>query len=101
MIVYSIVVTALLMASMICLGYEHSGRIKTEERLSEREQDLFEARQQICSYQIEKANRDGVEAGRVSDTMYKNFLSQFSAGEQVTVMFRRDNAEYYAPKHQG
>jgi len=86
------------MACLICLGYEHVGRVKTQERLQEREADLFEARKEIDSYRIEKANRDGVEAGRTTDAMYKSFLSQFSAGEQVTVMLRRDNAEYYAPK---
>ena len=99
MIIYSIVMTALFMASLICLGYEHVGRVKTEERLQEREADLFEARKEIDSYRIEKANRDGLEAGRATDAMYKSFLSQFSAGEQVTVMLRRDNAEYYAPKN--
>lgn len=98
MIVYSIVMTALCMACLICLGYEHVGRVKAEDRLQEREADLFDARKEIDSYRIEKANRDGVEAGRSSDAMYKSFLSQFSAGEQVTVMLRRDNAEYYAPK---
>jgi len=98
-IIYSIVMTALFMASLICLGYEHVGRVKTEERLQEREADLFEARKEIDSYRIEKANRDGLEAGRATDAMYKSFLSQFSAGEQVTVMLRRDNAEYYAPKN--
>ena len=99
MIIYSIVMTALFMASLICMGYEHVGRVKTEERLQEREADLFEARKEIDSYRIEKANRDGLEAGRATDAMYKSFLSQFSAGEQVTVMLRRDNAEYYAPKN--
>jgi hypothetical protein len=96
--VYAIVISALFMAAVVCLGYEHIGRGKAEEKAEQLERDLFDAEDLIASYRIEKANRDGVEAGRTTDAMYKSFLSQFSAGEQVTVMLRRDNAEYYAPK---
>ena len=99
MIVYSIVITAILMSMTVCLTYEHLGRVKAQERLAECQRDLMDAEEQITGYRIEKANRDGVEAGRASDAMYKGFLSQFSAGEQVTVMFRRDDARYYEPKH--
>ena len=99
MIVYSIVITAFLMVAVVCLGYEHIGRIRAEERASETERELFDAEEQITGYRIEKANRDGVDAGRQSDAMYKEFLNRFSAGEQVTVMFRRNDAQYYEPKH--
>lgn len=99
MIVYSIVITAFLMTAVVCLGYEHIGRVRAEERALELERDLSDAEEKINGYRIEKANRDGVEAGRQSDAMYKGFLNQFSAGEQVTVMFRRNDAQYYEPKH--
>ena len=97
--VYAIVMTALLMAAVVCLGYEHIGRGKAEEKAALLERDLFDAEEMIASYRIEKANRDGIEAGRQSDAMYKQFMRQFSAGEQVTAMFRRDDAKYYEPKH--
>ena len=99
MIVYSTVITALLACSLVCLGYEHILRIKAEDRATEAERDLFDARDQIVGYRIEKANRDGVDAGRSSDAVCKGFLEQFSIGEQVTVMFHRDDAKYYEPKH--
>ena len=98
MIVYAIVITALLMCALVSLGYEHILRVKAQDRGLELERELMDAEEEITGYKIEKANRDGVEAGRTTDAMYKSFLSQFSAGEQVTVMLRRDNAEYYAPK---
>lgn len=99
MIVYSIVVTAFLMCAVVALVYEHIGRIKAEDAGDECLKALREAEETINGYKIEKANRDGVEAGRLSDTMYRNFLKQYSAGEQVTVMFRRSDAKYYAGKH--
>ena len=99
MIVYSIVITAILMASVVCLGYEHILRVKAEDGRKEVECDLFEANREIVSYQIEKANRDGVEAGRATDTLYRNFLEQFDAHQQVTVMLQRDDSRYYAAKH--
>lgn len=98
MIVYAIVITALLMCALVSLGYEHILRVKAKDRGLELERELMDAEEEITGYKIEKANRDGVEAGRTTDAMYKSFLSQFSVGEQVTVMLRRDNAEYYAPK---
>ena len=97
--VYAIVITALFMSAVVCLGYEHIGRGKAEERAAELERDLFDAEDLIASYRIEKANRDGIESGRQSDAMYKQFLKQFSAGEQVTVMFRHEDANYYEPRH--
>ena len=97
--VYAIVITALFMSAVVCLGYEHIGRGKAEEKAEQLERDLFDAEDLIASYRIEKANRDGIETGRQSDAMYKQFLKQFSAGEQVTVMFRRDDVQYYEPKH--
>jgi hypothetical protein len=99
MIVYSIVVTAFLMCAVVALVYEHIGRIKAEDAGTECMKALQEAEEKITGYRIEKANRDGVDAGRISDTMYRNFLKQYSAGEQVTVMFRRNDAKYYAGKH--
>ena len=99
MIVYSIVITAFLMCAMVALAYEHIGRIKAQDAGTECMKALQEAEEKITGYRIEKANRDGVEAGRMSDTMYRNFLKQYSAGEQVTVMFRRSDAKYYEPKH--
>jgi len=99
MIVYSIVVTAFLMCAVVALVYEHIGRIKAEDAGTECMKALQEAEEKITGYRIEKANHDGVEAGRLSDTMYRNFLKQYSAGEQVTVMFRRSDAKYYAGKH--
>ncbi len=99
MIVYSIVITALLMSAVVCLMYEHLGRIREQERAESAEKSLFNAMQDITGYRIEKANRDGLDAGRASDTMYREFLRQFDAHEQVTVMFRRDDAKYYEPKH--
>ena len=96
MIVYSIVITAILMASVVCLGYEHILRVKAEDRRSEIEIDLVEAQREIVGYQIEKANRDGVEAGRATDTLYRNFLEQFDARQQVTVLLQRDDSKYYA-----
>lgn len=98
MTIYSIVMTALFMALLVCLGYEHAGRIRAQDQALEAERDLISAREEITGYRIEKANRDGVEAGRQSDAVYKSFLSQFSAGEQVTVMLRRDDAKYYQPQ---
>lgn len=99
MIVYSIVATAFLMCAVVALVYEHIGRIKAEDAGTECMKALQEAEEKITGYRIEKANRDGVDAGRISDTMYRNFLKQYSAGEQVTVMFRRNDAKYYAGKH--
>lgn len=99
MIAYSIVVTSLLMAALVCLVYEHNGRVKAQETSEEYMKALQEAENTIIGYRIEKANRDGVDAGRMSDTMYRNFLKQFSAGEQVSVMFRRNDANYYEPRH--
>lgn len=99
MIVYSIVMTAFLMCALVALVYEHIGRVKAQDAGTECMKALQEAEDKIVGYRIEKANRDGLEAGRLSDTMYRNFLKQFSAGEQVTVMFRRGDAKYYEPKH--
>lgn len=99
MIVYSVIITAILACVLVSLGYEHILRVKAQDRALELEKALFEANEEIVGYRIEKANRDGVDAGRISDTMYKGFLEQFNRGEQVTVMFHRDDAKYYEPTH--
>lgn len=99
MIVYSIVVTALLMAGCVCLGYEHVWRVKTQERAAELERELFEARERVYGYQLEKANRDGVDAGMAADKMFRQFLEQFDARQQVTVLLQRNDARYYQAKH--
>ena len=96
MIAYSIVVTAFLMCALVALVYEHLGRVRAQEAGEECMKALQEAEEKITGYRIEKANRDGTDAGRMSDTMYRNFLRQFSVGEQATVMFRRSDAKYYA-----
>lgn len=99
MIIYSIVITALVMVAIVALAYEHVFRVKAEIRAMEAESDLLDARQTIVSYQIEKANRDGVEAGRATDVMYRKFLEQFDNHQQVKVIMSRDDAQYYEPKH--
>ena len=96
MIVYSIVITALLMAAIVCLGYEHTGKVKALDEAAELERELLNEQEKVRSYQIEKANRDGVEAGRVSDTMFRQFLERLDAHEQVTVLLQREDAKYYA-----
>lgn len=97
MTAYAIVVTALLIGSVVTAAYEHRLRVKAETDGAEAEDELRKTREQLTGYRIEKANRDGVEAGHAADTMYREFLEQFSRKEQATVMLRRD-ARYYA-KH--
>lgn len=99
MIVYSIVITALLMAGCVGLGYEHIGRVKAQERAKELEQALLEARERVYGYQLEKANRDGVDAGMAADKLFRQFLEQFDAHQQVTVLLQRDDARYYRARH--
>jgi LPS O-antigen subunit length determinant protein (WzzB/FepE family) len=99
MIVYSIVITAFLLAAIVALVYEHLLRVKAQERAVEAENALVDARRVIVGYKVEKANRDGLEVGHATDAIYKKFLEQFSANDRVTVMFQRDDAKYYEPKH--
>ena len=99
MIAYSIVITALLMACCVCLGYEHIGRMKAQERIVELERALFNEQEKVRGYQIEKANRDGVDAGMAADKLFRQFLEQFDARQQVTVLLQREDAKYYRPKH--
>jgi len=99
MIVYSIVITAILACAASCLGYEHALRKKAENRAAEVEQSLLDARREIVTYQVEKANRDGVDAGRTTDGLYRNFLEQFDAHQQVTVLLQKDDPKYYTGKH--
>lgn len=99
MMVYSVIITAILAACLVCLGYEHSAKIKAQDEAAELERDLFDEQEKVRGYQIEKANRDGVEAGRTSDRIYRQFLEQFDAHEQVTVILQREDAKYYAGKH--
>jgi len=98
MIAYSIVITAILMAAIVALGYEHLGRIKAQDAGRECMKALQKAEEKITGYRIEKANRDGVEAGRQSDALYKRMLKQFSAGEQITIMLQQEDPRYYEPK---
>ena len=99
MIVYSIVITALLTACCVCLGYEHAWRVKAPERSAELAQNLLIEQEKVHGYQIEKANRDGVDAGMATDKIFRQFLEQFDARQQVTVLLQRDDARYYAAKH--
>lgn len=99
MIVYSIVITAILMSALVCLLYEHIGRMNAQDEVTVLEHDLTDARQIIRSYQIEKANRDGVEAGMKANTLYKQFLEQFDNHQQVTVLLGREDGSYYDTKH--
>ena len=99
MIVYSIVITALLMAGCVSLGYEHIGRMKALERITELERELLADREKLLGYQIEKANRDGVDAGMSADKLFRQFLEQFDAHQQVTVLLQRDDARYYQARH--
>lgn len=98
MIIYSIIVTALLMTALVCTLYEHVGRINAEERANGLNDALLRSEEIIHSYEVEKANRDGVDAGMSADKMFRQFLDKFERHEQVTVLLNRPNAKYYAEK---
>ena len=98
MIVYSIVITALLACAVVSLGYEHTARIKAQDEVAELERELFTEQENVRGYQIEKANRDGVDAGRATDKIFRQFLEQFDSHQQVTVLLQREDAKYYAGK---
>jgi len=97
MTAYAIAVTALLIGVLVTAAYEHRLRMKAESDGAEAEEELRKAKDLLIGYRIEKANRDGVDAGHAADTMYRQFLEQFSQKEQAIVMLRGD-ATYYA-KH--